>query len=271
MKFYLKKIFLLGLLIFAGATNSFAATNNLQMFNTLSFAEGGKAFGGHNNKEILNSFIEYPLSNKMSVGSILQASRIDSRHNDGTVAYALNTIELFHRYKLLSYDKVGVTMHNSYKFPGIYNQNKYLGLMPKQADYEFRLLFAYNMKDRLVNTVVHGDTPYFTRLEIAYRKRFSNPFDEVRFAFWGGFNISSKYAILVQDNISWNIESKATANNNTYSSFRASRDANDVATLSLVYRFNKEMAAQAGYFRRIHGNNPFYDYQGVTIGLWNSF
>lgn len=270
MKIY-QKILLIGFLIFVGAENSFAATNNLQMFNTISFAEGGKAFGSHNNKEILNSFIEYPLSNKMSVGTIIQASRIDSRHNDGTVAYALNSVEIFHRYKLYSHDKFGLTMHNSYKFPGVYNENKYLGLMPQQADYEFRLLLAHNMKDRLVNTVVHGDTPYFTRFEIAYRRRFSNPFDEVRFAFWGGYNLSSKYMILAQDNITWNIQSKATATNNTYSSFRTSRDANNIATLSLMYRFDKDMTVQAGYFRRLHGNNPFYDYQGVTVGLWNSF
>lgn len=163
----MKKLFLTFFLLLT-AGPAIAATNNLQMFNAISFTEG-VAFKSDNHKQILNSFIEYPLSNKMSVGLISQASRIDSSHNDGTATYALNTAEIFHRYKILSYKKLGVTMHNSYKFPSIYNENKYLGLMPKQADYEMRFLFAFNMKDRLVNTVVHGDTPYFARFETAYR------------------------------------------------------------------------------------------------------
>jgi hypothetical protein len=265
-----KKIILSGFFILISAGKSFAATNNLQMFNTLSFTEG-EAFKNNNHKQILNTFIEYPLSNKMSVGSTLQGSHIDSRHNDGTEAYALNSVELFHRYKIFSREKLGITMHNAYKFPGVYNQDKYLGLMPQQADYEFRLLFAYNMKDRLVNTVVRGDTPYFARFETAYRRRFGNPFDEARFTFWGGYNLNSKFALLIQDNIIWNIQSKTNSTSNSYSSFRTSKDANNIATFSLIYRFDKDMALQFGYLRRLHGNAPFYDDHGVTIGLWNSF
>lgn len=266
----MKKLFLTALLLIASTAPAFAATNNLQMFNTISFAEG-EAFKSDNHKQILNSFIEYPLTNKMSVGTIAQTSRIDSAHNNGTNAYALNTAEIFYRYKLLSYKKLGVTMHNSYKFPSVYNENKHLGLMPKQADYELRFLFAFNMKDRLVNTVVHGDTPYFARFETAYRRRFSNPFDEMRFTFWGGYNLNSKFALLVQDNITWNIQSKTNATSNSYSSFKTSKDANNMATFSLIYRINSDVSLQAGYLRRLHGNAPFYDNQGVTIGLWNSF
>lgn len=252
------------------ATNVRAATQNLQMFNTISESEG-KAFGSDNTKQILNSFIEYPLSPKQSVGTIIQGSHIDSDYHGSTKAYALNSAEIFYRYKLYGKDSLGITMHNSYKFPGIYNQNKNLGLMPQQADYELRFLFAYNMKDRLVNTVVRGDTPYFSRVEVAYRKRFSNPFNEVRFTFWGGYNLNSKFALLLQDNITWNVESKSTATNSSYSNISASKNANNIAALSLMYRFDTDKAVQFGYFRRLSGNNPFYDYQGVTVGLWNSF
>ena len=252
------------------AKPSLAATQNLQMFNTISESEG-KAFGSANTKQILNSFIEYPLSPKQSIGTIIQASHIDSDYNNSTKSYALNSAEIFHRYKVYSKDKLGVTMHNSYKFPSVYNQNKNLGLMPQQADYELRFLFAYNMKDRLVNTVVRGDTPYFARAEVAYRRRFGNPFDEARFTLWSGYNLNSKFALLLQENIVWNVESKATATNSSYYNPNISKSANNIATLSLIYRFDKDMAAQFGYFRRLQGNNPFYDYQGVTVGLWNSF
>ncbi|MBP7710633.1 MAG: hypothetical protein KA100_06165 [Rickettsiales bacterium] len=265
----MKKIFLTFLLILLGSS-AFAATNNLQMFSTISFVEGS-AFKSDNRKQILNNFVEYPLSDKTAIGTIFQASRVTSNYNSGTTAYALNTAEIFHRYKLLSYKKLGVTMHNSYKFPSVYNENQNLGLMPKQADYELRFLFAFNMKDRLINTVVRGDTPYFARFEVSYRRKFSNPFDEARFTLWAGYNFNQKFGILLQDNIVWNLRSKANATDNSYSSFNFSKDANDITNLSLIYRITPDVALQAGYLRRLHGNAPFYDNQGVVVGLWNSF
>lgn len=265
----MKKLFLTFFLI-ASCSSALAATNNLQMFTTVALTEG-TAFKSDNRKQILNNFVEYPLSNRTAIGTIFQASRVDSNYNGGTNAYALNTAEIFHRYKLLSYKKLGVTIHNSYKFPSIYNENKHLGLMPKQADYELRFLFAFNMKDRLINTVVRGDTPYFARFEVAYRKRFSNPFDEARFSLWAGYNFNQKFGILLQDNIAWNLKSKTDDTDNSYSSFRTSKDANDITTFSLIYRATPDIALQAGYLRRIHGNAPFYDNQGVVVGLWNSF
>lgn len=252
------------------ATTARASTQNLQMLNTISESEG-EAFGYDNTKQILNSLVEYPLSSKQSIGGTVQASHTDSDYNGSTKAYALNSAEIFHRYKFYAKDKLGITIHNSYKFPGIYSLNENLGLMPRQADYELRFLFAFNMKDRLINTVVRGDTPYFSRVEVAYRKRFSNPFNEVRFTFWGGYNLNSKFALLLQDNITWNVESKSTATNSSYSNIAASKNANNIAMLSLMYRFDTDKAVQFGYFRRLSGNNPFYDYQGVTVGLWNSF
>lgn len=245
-------------------------SRNFQMITSLSQTEG-VAFKDKNRKDYLNSFMEYPLSKKASIGAISQLSYTDSVLNGGTQRYALNSVELFNRYKLFSYDKFGVTMHNSYKFQGAYNENKYLALMPKQDDYEFRLLVAHNMSDRLVNTVVGSGTPHFSRFEFAYRRRFSNPFDEVRFTYWGGFNINKTFAILAQDNITWNIQSKTNATSNSYSSFKTSKDANNMGTLSLIYRYSPQTAIQFGYIKRLHGNNPFYDNQGFVVGLWNSF
>lgn len=267
----MKKILLVGFFIFVSAANSFAG--NLQTITSLSDLEG-KAFNSKTQKQVLNSFAEYPLTKKMSVGAISQASRVESNHNQSTTAYAVNSVEIFNRYKIFSSEKLGIIMHNSYKFPGIYNENKYLALMPKQSDYEFRLLFTHNMPDRLVNTVVQNETPYFLRGEIAYRKRFSNSFDEFRFAFWGGVKINQEFSFLLQDNVTWNVNAKATSTNNSYSNagdFRAVKDANNIATFSLLYHFDKNTALQAGYVRRLHGNNPFYDNRGVIVGLWKSF
>jgi hypothetical protein len=250
--------------------NALAKISDIQTINSFSLTEG-KAFGYKNQKETFNNFTEIPLSNKASIGGTFQGSHIDSNYHGSTKDYAINSVEIFSRYKIFSHEKLGITMHNAFKFPGIYNENKYLAQMPKQSDYEFRLLFAHNMKDRLVNTVLRPKTPYFLRGEIAYRRRFNNPFDEIRFALWAGININQKFALLLQDNINWNLESRATALNNTYSNLQLSKDANNIATLSLIYRFEKDMALQVGYIRRVGGNNPFYEHSGVIIGLWNSF
>ena len=77
--------------------------------------------------------------------------------------------------------------------------------------------------------------------------------------------IVAAFALLLQNNITWNVESKSTATNSSYSNSAASKNANNIATLST------DKAVQFGYFRRLSGNNNFYDYQGVTVGLWNGF
>ncbi len=259
-------------IIIALSCSQASLAGNLQTINSLALTDGN-AFGNPNQKEAFNNFTEYPLSKKASVGGTMQLTHINSDYHNNTQRYALNSTEIFHRYKILSFDKLGVTMQNTYKFSGVFNDNKNLALQPAQDDYELRFLFAHNMPDRLVNTVVHGGTPYFARAEIAYRQRFSNPFNEIRFAFWGGVNLSSKFMLLAQDNIAWNVQSKATSasTNSPYTNIQPSKSANNIATLSLIYRCDKDMAIQFGYIDRIAGNAPFYDGRGVIIGLWNSF
>ncbi len=255
------------------AQNSFAAENNLQMFNSFSDTSG-RAFGNKTEKQILNSFVEKPLSNKMSIGAITQVSRVDSKSVNYRDAYAINSLEFFNRYKIFSHEKLGVTMHNAFKLPGVYKENKYLGLMQQQPDYELRFLFAYNMSDRLVNTITRNETPYFGRAEIAYRRRFSNPFDEAKFTFWGGFKINQDFSFLFQDNITWNLVRVADASNNSNTNlgtFNATKNANNMATFSLMYHLNKDTALQFSYVKRLSGNAPFYDSRGILVGLWNSF
>ncbi|MBU6140320.1 MAG: hypothetical protein KGP29_02010 [Proteobacteria bacterium] len=269
----MKKSSLLFFILLFFAQKSLAAENNLQMVNSVSDL-GGRAFGNKTEKQVVNSFVEKPLSNKMSVGAITQVSRVDSKSVNYRDAYAINSIEFFNRYKIFSYEKLGVIIHNAFKLPGVYRENKYLGLMQQQPDYELRFLFAYNMSDRLINTVTRNETPYFARAEIAYRRRFSNPFDEARFAFWGGFKMNQDFSFLFQDNVTWNLVGRADVSNNSNSNlgtFNFAKDANNMATFSLMYHVSKDTALQFGYVKRLSGNAPFYDARGILVGLWNSF
>ncbi len=264
------KIYLILFLSLCFAQNSFA---QLQTITSLSALEG-EAFGNNTHKEALISFAEYPLSKKTAIGGSAQLSHVSSNHNSSSEAYAFNSVELFHRYKFFSSKHLGITVHNSYKFGGSYNENNNLALMPKQDDYELRFLFAHNMPDRLVNTVVQNETPYFVRAEVAYRRRFSNPFDEYRFTFWSGVKINEKFSFLLQDNITWNVNAKETALHNSrqnFANFNISKTTNNLATFSLLYHCDKETTIQFGYARRLAGNNPFYDYDGPTVALWKSF
>ena len=127
----MRKIYLALLLTLCCAQNSFA---EFQTITTLSGLEG-RAFGNQTNKQTLNSLGEYPISKLTSVGEVSQISHVTSTYNGGTSFYALNSIELFHRYKFFSSKYLGITLHNSYKFGGLYNENENLGLMPKQDDY----------------------------------------------------------------------------------------------------------------------------------------
>lgn len=264
---------IISLIFFVTAQNSSAAGNNLQTINTLSALEGD-AFAANTHKESFNSFAEYPLSQRAAIGGSLQLNHTTSNHNGGTSAYALNGVEVFHRYKFLSFKHLAVSVHNGYKHAGLYNENKYRAMMPKQDDYELRFLFAHNMPDRLINTVVYNTTPYFLRAEIGFRKKFSNPFNEYRFILWSGFKINEKFSFLLHDQVTWNTRAKATPSDNSQtnlSNFSMSKHANHIATFSLMYHYNHDVALQFGYLKRFSGNNPFYDDRGLVFGLWNSF
>jgi hypothetical protein len=130
------------------------------------------------------------------------------------------------------------------------------------VDYEVRLLLLHNFKEGLVASVVHHSAPYFVRSEIAYRQRFNNTFNEVRFVFLGGFNFTNKFGVLIQDNISWNVKN--------ISDFEIEKDANNMLTVSGLYRYNNKIAFQIGIIKIIHGNAPIYDNNGVVIGIWNA-
>ena len=252
------------------SSTALAQVGDFQFINQAS-SLNGEAFGFNYTKQNYYSFVEYGISKKTSIGGFLNVAKIDSDYNNKIRQYALFGPEVFHRYKFYTGKKHGFIIHNALKFPNVYNENKYLGLMPKQYDYEIRLLGLYNFKERLVSSIVHDSTPYFVRYEFAYRKRFNNPFDEVRFALWTGFDIGYNLEILIQDNINWNFQTKGTNTlNNTYSNFDISKDENNIATLSLLYHLNKHTALQAGYVQRLHGNNPFYDYRGIMFGVWNA-
>lgn len=146
--------------------------------------------------------------------------------------------------------------------------------MPRQDDYELRFLFAYNMKDRLINQVIGNLSPYFMRAEIAYRHKFSNPFDQMRFNLLTGIKLNQNFSFLLQNSIDWNVNAKATADNNSYSNFtnfQLSKNATNMMTLSLMYHQSPSIAWQFGFTDRLSGNNPFYDKRGLTLGLWSSF
>lgn len=232
----------------------------------------GTAFGNDYTRQNLYSFGEYGISKTVSMGWNTNLARIDSTYKSGTIQYAVFGPEFYYRHKVLSKNQYGLVIHNAVKLPSFYDTNKHLGLMPKQWDYELRLIALDNFKERLIGTVIHNSTPYFLRGEIAYRKRFSNPFDEARFTFWGGFDIHHNLSILVQNNATWNIQSNSGTNplNNTYSHFSITRDAINITTISAIYRISNGMALQFGCVRKIHGNNLFYDSKGIIIGLWNT-
>jgi hypothetical protein len=275
----MKKQLFLAVFIFLFCSQVFAEEQkttpkqNLQTINSITYSEG-EAFGNHTRKESFNSFAEYPISQKNSIGGSIQLAKTYSNYNGSTSLYSLNFVEIFHRYKFFSYKNFGFTIQNSYKEQGIYNENKNLALMPKQSDYELRLLIAHKMKERLVNQVVANESPYFSRLEIAYRKKFSNPFDEFRLRFLLGLKIDEKFSFLFQEDAIWNLRAKSTAHDNSnsnFSNFNASKDANIISNFSFLYHVDKSYAVQLGYIKRLGGNSPFYDHSGFIVGLWNSF
>jgi hypothetical protein len=245
---------------------------NLQMINSIGYSEG-KAFGYNNQKILINNLSELPISKNNSIGANTLLSSINSKYQNKN-ALAINSIDFFHRYKFYSSKNFGLTIQNSFKPFMLYNENKYLSLMPKQQDYELRLLIANNMSDRLVNHVLQNQKKYFLRLELAYRRKFSNPFDEIRNKLWFGIKLTDKFSLLNNYELIFNVRSKANIHDNSYknfNNFQFSKHANSILNLGLVYHCKKDLAWQLSMFKRLSGNNPFFDQKGISLGLIQNF
>lgn len=246
---------------------------NLQTITQFGLSEG-KAFGYKNNKLNLNNVSELPLTVNNSAGLNISAFAINSKYRNLNTQYALTGVELFHRYRFYRNDLVSLTIHNSFKPIMLYNENRYLSQMPKQQDYELRLLVAHNMTDRLVNNVLQNKNNYFLRYEIAYRRKFSNPFDEFKNKLWLGLKLNEKFAILGQYDLIFNVRSKANVYDNSFknpNNFQFSKHANSIANLGLIVKVDNNLAIHLNAFKRLSGNNPFFDQRGINLALWQSF
>jgi len=272
------KIILICCLFFANFSKSFAQNNlekkfNLQSNTTFSTTKGN-AFGEATRRQIINNSSELPISNLASIGEITQFSHVKSSHNNDSQRLSLNSLEFFHRYRFLATKYANFTIHNSYKLQGIYNENKYLSLMPKQNDYELRFLIAHNMTDRLINNILQSEKPYFARLEIAYRYRFNNPFDEIRQRFYLGIKLNQKFSFLLQQDINWAVTAHQTSTRNSprqMQNFQFSKNFHNIITPSLIYKIDRNNALQFAYFKRLGGNDLQYDSAGFSLGIMNSF
>lgn len=263
-------------IIFFFQSNSLFAKekkSNLQTITQLGLSEG-KAFGYKNNKLNLNNISELPLTLNNSAGLNLSAFAINSKYHNLNTQYALTGVEFFHRYRFYRNELVSLTIHNSFKPLMLYNENRYLSQMPKQQDYELRLLVAHNMTDRLVNNVLQNKNNYFLRYEIAYRRKFSNPFDELKNKLWLGIKINEKISVLGQYDLIFNVRSKANFHDNSFknpNNFQFSKHANSIANLGLVIKVDNNLALHLNAFKRLSGNNPFFDQQGINLAIWQSF
>lgn len=246
---------------------------NIQSQTTLNLTKG-HAFGERTQRQIFNNFSEIPLSKNSSIGENIQFSHVNSTYKNNTQAYSFNGLELFYRYRFLATKYASFTLHNAYRFHGIYNENKYLALMPKQNDYELRLLVAHNMTDRLINNILRSSNPYFARFEIAYRKKFHNPFDEIRQRLIMGLNLNKKFSILIQQDLIYALTRNISNTRNSFrqlQNFDFAKDFHHIISPSLIYKYNDQMAWQFGFFYRISGNDGQYDSKGLTLGILNSF
>ena len=272
------KIILICCLFFLNFNNCFAQNNlekkyNLQS-NTWISSTRGNAFVESTRRKILNNSSELPISNLTAIGEIIQFSHAKSSYKNNFQRYSFNSAEFFHRYRFLATKYANFTVHNSYKFHGIYNENKYLSLMPKQNDYELRLLIAHNMTDRLINNILQSEKPYFVRFEIAYRYRFNNPFDEIRQKIYLGIKLNQKFSFLLQQDLSWAVKAHETSTRNSprqMQNFQFFKYFHNVVTPSLIYKINRDNAVQIAYFKRLGGNDSQYDSAGFNLGLLNSF
>lgn len=148
-------------------------------------ADGNRRDTSTYSKKELTPFIEYGLTNDLTIGTKLYL--LDITHTGFGTESGLGDVELFGRLKLWSSDWEALSAQFLLKVPSGYDKDASPSLGAGQYDLEARLLYG----DGGVWDKQTSSTWYFG-VEAAVRKRFEDPEDEFRLDWTVGWRSPSQ-------------------------------------------------------------------------------
>lgn len=224
------------------------------------FDESGKKrqLNGYYQKYELNPYVEYGLSNDITIGANVFLDRsVQVDLQNATVAqnYGVGDSEFFIRKQLYKDSGFAVAIEPMIKLPSLTNSKKQPQIGSRYFDSAITISGGY------------GFSEHFIEVSGTYNHRFGTPNDQLKLAATAGFTVAENWQIMPQVFIT-----KRT-NRASLSSFtQSSSDDYNLTKLQLsaIYKINNNIAMQGAFFSNVAGRNVG-DGDGVIISIHKSF
>ena len=208
-----------------------------------------------------NPYFETGVTDTITAGVSPRLQRLSQDGASGSgESYGLSEIEFFLRKKVWEYDSKVFSLQPLIKIPGIYSSNENPNIGSKQIDAEIRALFGHSFS--------LSGYALFDNVEVAYRKRFSNPGDEVRVDGTLGGHINDQWMVLAQIFTTFSADSSsggADFSNTNSTDFDLIK-----LQLSAVKEISDRTSLQFGAFSHVDGENTGAG-GGLLLSLWVHF
>lgn len=235
-----------------------------QIINTFTYYTTKRFFDASGDKQSqlrftkleYNPYAEYGVSDTLTLGInpsyqlLSQASNQGNLYNKG-----LADIELFLRRSLWKNDTTVFSLQPLIKIPSLNGGKGDPALSNNQIDTELRLLAGHSIK--------YWGQYHFANLELAYRKRWEAPGDEIRADGTLGLRWSDKNMLLCQ---SFNTFSLSNGGGALQLANSSDFDLNKLQA-SYVREISERLSLQSGVFTHIAGKNTGAG-GGFLVSLW---
>lgn len=215
---------------------------------------------GSYHKRELGIFAEYGLTDDYTIGFQPTYQWIQTRGSGGTNRDDdLGDTSLFLRKRLWHDDYNLFSLQGLVTIPGPYDRNTPAALGYGQSDLELRGLFGHSGKWK--------DKDYFLDVQAAYRKRFDDPADEMRFDLTAGIKPKAGWMLLAQSFNTVGLRNESgnsflTANGPDYDIYKL--------RLSVVKNITDNLSLQIGGETEYYGRNTSTG-NTLVVSIWRSF
>ncbi len=236
--------------------------NNSFYYNNRYFDESGKnkSLGGYYRKYELNPYFEYGVTDEITVGANLFASRAEQQNSSGYFSnYGVGDSEIFSRFRLWQSGGFSFSTEAMVKLKSFTNEQKQPQIGSKNYDIGGGLSGGYGFS-------AYGEN-HFVNVDAGYRHRYGAPHDQLKFAVTAGVSLNKKWQIIPQVFVT-----SSTGKPQQALFTQSSSDDYNLTKLqiSALYKVSSELSLQAGVFKDIAGRNVG-DGRGGFFAIQKSF
>jgi hypothetical protein len=219
-----------------------------------------KTFSGYGKYE-LNPYLEYGLSDRLTIGSNIFLQRVSQTTNNinNQTNWGIGDSEFFSRLRLWQKNGFIVSAEPMVKLPSLVREAAMPQIGNRNFDAAITLSGGYGYKAWQLN--------HFVNIDIGYNHRFGSPHDQVKFSGTAGFSVSENWMVIAQV---FNTSRFGTNIAPTFTESSADDYNLTKLQISAIYKIDSKLSLQTGIFSNIAGRNSGAG-NGVVLAVLKTF